>query len=86
MIYEGRTTKDADKINHVERAEVLNILSEEVTTFKAHLLPECIQNIRDLPRVHVPASVISFSSGHSTTTTAATLSLFWSSEPGNDYK
>ena len=85
MIYEGRTTNNSDKINPLERAEVLNILSEEVTQFKAHLLQECIQNVvRDLPRVRVPASVISFSSGQ-TTTTAATVSLFWSSPPG-DYE
>jgi hypothetical protein len=85
MIYEGRTTNNADKINHPERAEVLNILSEEIMQFKTHLLQECIQNVvRDLPRIRVPASVISFSSGHSTTT-AATLSLFWSSSPG-DYE
>ena len=58
MIYEGRTTNNSDKINPLERAEVLNILSEEVKQFKAHLLQECIQNVvRDLPRVRVPASV-----------------------------
>ena len=37
--FQGRATNDADKINDRDRAEMLNILSDEIKEFKAHLTP-----------------------------------------------
>lgn len=68
MIYDGRTTNDADKIDHATRAVVLNMLSAEVAHFQAHLLKEHSKiAIRDLKAVIVPVAV-SFGGWGATTT------------------
>jgi hypothetical protein len=69
LIYGERATNDASKIGPDDRAEVLNILSDEIAQFKAHLLPQNSQSpIRDIRRVTVPVAIAVGESGANTTT------------------
>jgi hypothetical protein len=58
--YSGRTEEDEGKITELNRREIINLLSQEIKTFKAHLLPHYNQNqsaIRDLPPVTIAVSM-----------------------------
>jgi len=76
--FKGRATNDADKISDRDRAEMLNILSDEIKEFKAHLTPHySAAEIRDLPRVTIgPVVSVAFSSlsGTNITTAPSTVS------------
>jgi hypothetical protein len=76
--FQGRPTNDADKISDSDRAEMLNILSDEIKEFKTHLAPQySAAEIRDLPRVTIgPVVPVAFSSpsGSNTTTAPSTVS------------
>jgi hypothetical protein len=76
--FQGRPTNDADKISDPDRAEMLNILSDEINEFKTHLTPEySAAEIRDLPRVTIgPVVPVAFfsPSGSNTTTAPSTVS------------
>ena len=82
--FQGRATNDADKINDRDRAEMINILSDEIEEFKTHLTPQySAAEIRDLPRVTIgPVAPVAFSSplGSNTTTAPSTVTgttFFW---------
>jgi len=52
--FQGRATNDADKINDRDRAEMLNILSDEIKEFRTHVRPEYRDvEIRDLSPVTI---------------------------------
>jgi hypothetical protein len=52
--FQGRVINHAAKINDRDRAEMLNIFSDEIKEFKTHLRPEYSDvEIRDLPRVTI---------------------------------
>jgi hypothetical protein len=71
--FQGRATNDADKINDRDRAEMLNILSDEIKAFKGHLIPQYSDvEIRDLPRAIIgPVVPVAFSSPSGSRTTTA---------------
>jgi hypothetical protein len=74
--FQGRATNDADKISDRDRAEMLNILSDEIKEFKTHLTPQySAAEIRDLPRVTIGPAFSSPPSGSNTTTTSSTVSV-----------
>jgi hypothetical protein len=74
--YQGRATNDADKIHEHDRAEMINILSDEIKEFKTHLKPQYSDiavKIRNLPRVTISRVVTASSLPRATATTSGTI-------------
>jgi hypothetical protein len=76
---QGRATNDADKITDRHRAEIRNILSDEITEFRSHLRPEYSDvEIRDLPRaIFLP----SLPQWNTTTSSGQAVAAFYHSPP-----
>jgi hypothetical protein len=74
--YQGRATNDADKIDEHDRAEMINILSEEIKEFKTHLKPQYSDvEIRDLARVTI-SRVVTGSSPTTTTSSMTSIAFY----------
>lgn len=73
----GRPNNAADRIGDRDRAQMLNILSDEIKEFKTHLAPQnSAAEILDLTRVTIgPVVSVAFSSPSGLTTTTTTTTV-----------